>query len=60
MTEQSICTEPTMSCAVCGSTEVVRPSGRGYPPDIARRRLIKRCKNISHTCEPVYQAGFAL
>lgn len=50
--------EPTMTCTVCGATEVVRPDGRGYPPDIARRRLIKHCKSAGHVCDPVYQAGF--
>ena len=50
--------EPTMTCTVCRATEVVHPDGRGYPPDIARRRLIKRCKSAGHVCDPVYQAGF--
>lgn len=50
--------EPTITCIVCGSTEVVHPGDRDYPPNIARRRLIKRCKSLGHTCDPAYRAGF--
>lgn len=48
---------PAQHCLVCGDVEVVRPDGRGFPPDIAKRRLAKRCKTAGHTCEPEYTAG---
>jgi hypothetical protein len=50
--------EPTQTCQACGDVEVVRPDGRGFPPDIAKRRLAKRCKANGHTCDPKYRAGF--
>jgi hypothetical protein len=50
-------TEPIYTCGVCGGIEVVRPDGRGFPPNIAKRRLTKRCKAAGHTCEPRYRAG---
>lgn len=49
--------EPTQTCQVCGDVEYVVPDGRGFPPDIAKRRLAKRCKENGHTCIPQYQAG---
>lgn len=48
---------PTQTCQVCGDVEVVRPDGRGFPPDIAKRKLVKRCKAKGHTCQPQYLAG---
>lgn len=53
-------TEPQQRCLVCGDVEIVRPDGRGFPPDIAKRRLIKRCRESGHTCQPKYTAGFTL
>ena len=50
--------EPTQTCLKCGDVEVVRPDGRGFPPDIALRRLKKRCHEKGHACHAVYQAGF--
>ena len=50
---------PTQTCQVCGRTEAVRPDGRGFPPDIAKRRLQKRCKEAGCPCKPTYRAGFA-
>lgn len=41
-------------------TEVVRPYGRSFPPDIAKRRLAKRCAARNCTSEPKYTVGFAL
>lgn len=49
--------EPQQRCEVCGDVEVVRPDGRGFPPDIAKRKLAKRCKAKGHTCQPTYTAG---
>ncbi len=39
---------------------VVRPDGRGFPPDIAKRKLRKVCKEAGCSCDPVYQAGFVV
>jgi len=52
--------EPTQRCSVCGMSEVVRPDGRGFPPDIAKRKLAKRCKAAGHVSKPVYTAGVKL
>lgn len=49
---------PAQTCQVCGDREWVVPDGRGFPPDIAKRRLAKRCKAKGHTCDPQYRAGF--
>jgi hypothetical protein len=48
---------PTQTCEVCGDVEVVRQDGRGFPPDIAKRKLAKRCKAKGHACQPQYRAG---
>ena len=53
-------TQPTQTCQTCGNTEVVRQDGRGFPPDIARRRLEKRCRAAGHACVPRYTAGLVL
>lgn len=50
--------EPVQRCLVCGDYEIVHPDGRGFPPDIAKRKLAKRCKVNGHVCEPKYTAGF--
>jgi hypothetical protein len=47
--------EPTVTCSICGKWEDVRPDGRGYSPDIARRRLSKRCGHP--TSGMIYRAG---
>ena len=54
--------EPTQRCMVCGAVEVVRQmgNGRAFPPDVAKKRLIKRCAAEGHVCEPRYRAGFML
>lgn len=50
--------EPTYACRLCGWTVTVRPDGRGFPPDIAKRKLKRLCKADGCECEPTYQAGF--
>lgn len=52
--------EPTQTCLICGDVEVVRPDGRGFPPDIAKRRLAKRCSQRGHKSDPAYLAGLAI
>ena len=49
---------PTQTCSLCGRVEVVRPDGRGFPPDIAKRRLAKTCKANGCPSKPEYRAGF--
>ena len=49
--------EPTQTCQVCGDVEIVRQSGRGFPPDAAARRLAKRCAAKGHKSRPEYLAG---
>lgn len=56
----SIYLPPSQTCQTCGDFEEVRPDGRGFPPDIAKRRLAKRCAAKGHHCVPVYRAGLAL
>jgi hypothetical protein len=51
-------TEPTQTCQLCGNVEVVRPDGRGFPPDISKRKLVKRCKAEGCPSQPAYRAGF--
>ena len=50
---------PTQTCTTCGDVEVVRPDGRGFPPDIAKRKLAKRCKEAGHKSTPEYLAGLS-
>jgi len=49
---------PIMTCTVCGTVEAVTPDGRGFPPDIAKRRLAKRCTAMGHVSVPQYRAGY--
>lgn len=53
-------TGPIQTCMICGNVEAVRPDGRGFPPDIAKRRLKKRCKAVGCPCDPQYRAGLSL
>ena len=49
--------EPTQTCRVCGVSVAVRPDGRGFPPDIAKRKLAKYCAARGHKSDPVYRAS---
>jgi hypothetical protein len=49
--------EPTYTCEACQRVVVVQPDGRGFPPDIAKRKLIRACKAAGHKAEPKYMAG---
>lgn len=51
--------EPTYTCALCGRQETVRPDGRGFPPDIAKRKLQRWCKANGCGCKPEYRAGLS-
>ena len=50
--------EPTQTCTTCGRVVIVQPDGRGFPPDIAKRKLAKLCKADGHVSTPQYTAGF--
>jgi len=52
--------QPTQTCQLCGRAETVVPDGRGFPPDIAKRKLQKWCKANGCPCEPRYQAGITV
>lgn len=49
--------QPTQSCTECGRVEIVTPDGRGFPPDIAKRKLRKRCQAAGCPSKPAYRAG---
>jgi len=49
--------EPTVTCALCGRRQIVKPDGRGFPPDIAKRALRKECKANGCQSDPQYRAG---
>jgi hypothetical protein len=49
--------QPTQTCQICGRVEIVTPDGRGFPPDIAKRRLAKLCKADGHVSQPKYLVG---
>lgn len=52
--------QPTQTCQACGAVENVNWFDRGFPPDVAKRRLAKRCTAAGHTSEPQYLVGFAV
>jgi hypothetical protein len=46
----------TQTCRLCGRVVQVAPDGRGFPPDIAARRLAKWCAANGCPSEPTYRA----
>jgi len=52
--------EPTVTCDQCGRRIVVVQSGRGFPPDIAKRKLRKACRTDGCQGEPQYRAGILI
>jgi hypothetical protein len=48
---------PTQTCTECGRVETVTPDGRGFPPDIAKRKLKKRCNAAGCSSKPRYMCG---
>lgn len=51
--------QPTQTCTLCGRVEIVRPDGRGFPPDIAKRRLKKACNAGGCPSKPRYRVGLS-
>lgn len=61
LTPGAAMSEATYTCKTCGRVEVVKPDGRGFPPDIAKRRLQRSCKDAGcEWCVPEYRAGLLL
>jgi hypothetical protein len=52
--------EPKQTCQLCGSSVTVTPDGRGFPPDVAKRKLKKICNSKGCKSFPQYTAGLAL
>ena len=51
---------PIVYCTVCGTVMGVKQDGRGFPPDIAKRKLAKACENIrEHEAVIEYRAGLS-
>jgi hypothetical protein len=57
--KRGIVSQPTQTCTLCGRVQTVVPDGRGFPPDIAKRRLQKACGAAGCPCKPEYRAGFS-
>jgi len=51
--------QPTQTCQTCGRSLVVQPDGRGFPPDITKRKLAKLCEAAGHVSQPKYRAGMS-
>ena len=51
---------PTQTCQLCGRQQVVTQDGRGFPPDIAKRKLKKQCNANGCPSEPQYLAGMSV
>lgn len=49
---------PIQTCRTCKGFEVVKPDGRGFPPDIAKNKLKKRCEEKGCQHDIVYRAGY--
>jgi hypothetical protein len=49
---------PTQTCELCYRSVVVVPDGRGFPPDIAARKLKKECNACDCESKPKYTAGY--
>lgn len=45
------------TCTTCGRRQEVTPDGRGFPPDIAKRKLARACKAAGCPSTQVYRAG---
>lgn len=50
---------PMWRCALCHRIQVVNIYARGFPPDAAKRKLVKACASNGCPCEPTYRAGIA-
>jgi hypothetical protein len=53
-------TEPTQTCWLCWRQVVVEPTGHGFPPEVAARKLRRLCQAHDCPCDPVYRAGIVI
>jgi len=56
---QGSVSQPTVTCQLCQRSLVVTPDGRGFPPDIAKRKLRKLCQAAGCDSKPQYRAGLS-
>jgi hypothetical protein len=56
----SFSSEPRQTCTTCGRSMIVQQDGRGFPPDITKRKLIKACQANGCPCTPSYIAGLII
>lgn len=49
---------PAQTCALCGRHVEVVGTSRGFPPDVAKRKLQRLCKAAGCESQPEYRAGF--
>ena len=52
--------EPMVICDTCRDFIIVKPDGRGFPPDIYKRKLIKKCRAKGCNGNPEYRAGVVI
>jgi hypothetical protein len=48
---------PTQTCRLCGRAVTVVQNGSGFPPERARKRLVRACRASGCPSDPVYRAG---
>jgi hypothetical protein len=48
---------PVVYCCNCNAVRAVDLYVDGFPPDVAKRKLIKSCKAHGCKCDPHYLAG---
>lgn len=53
-------TEPQYICEECLVSVIVDYTMGEFPPDVAKKKLLKMCKAKGHTSKPKYTAGFIL
>lgn len=49
--------EPTVLCEECLMSVIVDYNMGEFPPDLAREKLLKICKEKGHISKPKYTAG---
>lgn len=50
--------EPQVLCEECLVSVIVDYTMGEFPPDVAKRKLLKICKEKGHVSKPKYTAGF--
>lgn len=49
--------EPTVLCEECLMSVIVDYNMGEFPPDVAKKKLIKMCKEKGHVAKPKYTPG---